>query len=58
MVLEEYFHFRYGFERMGKKNRFASILSKAIRLYFLNNLIITVKTADISTYGLNAKNLE
>lgn len=57
-ALEEYFRFRYDFERMGKKNRFASILSIAIRLYFLNNFIITVKTADISTYSLNAENLE
>lgn len=58
MVLEKYFNFRYGFEQMDKMSLLASTLNKVIRLYFLNNIKYTMKTADISTNHLNAKYLE
>ena len=58
MVLARCFHFHCGFWKMGRKNLIASIDCKAIHLYFLHKIKVTMETANICSNHLNSKYLK
>lgn len=58
MALEGYSHSSCGSWQKGRKNQLASTSSKVPHSYFLNIILFTMKSTDVSPHHLNTKNLE